>query len=1258
MGENMADKNYTNKLGIDVSEFKRAMSEVNANLKNLRSQIKYNTIASGEYNQVIKLYNETIDKSIEKEKMLEDELKRLKNATEQDSKAIANAEKRLYDQKTATENVKQEMQEYIETQKKASDAADKHSIKLNTLSYVFSELAATIAKKACKALVDFTKETINTGMQFESAFAGVKKVTSGTEEDFKKLETEIRKTALEKPISADQLASIYQMGSQLGIAKDSLKDFSNSIIDLAKTSDLTEEAGATMIAQYANVTGLKPEEYRKFASTLSYLGSTTATTESTIMDFASRISGSAKLIGMSHQEILALSTALGSVGINAEMGGSAISKIMNSIDVAVDKNNDTLRVWADTAGMSATQFASLWKNDVASAFQVVISGMTKFKDEGGSLNLLLEELDIKNIRQTETLKKLANASELLAEDMSKANDEWEKAAFLGDSAGQVYNTVESQMQLLRNSFAEMQISIYEGLKEPLAEAMKELSNLLKSNEIKAFGQVISTVMKTVINLVTLVIKNMKAIIPVLSGIITKMLILKAIELKSTIVAGLKGMCEAVKQLIPNLISATSAQLGLNTAMNANPIGLITTLIGLLIGGLVGLAMNYKEANAEIKEHTKALEEQHQQLVDNRVEREKTIAGIDAEANHTQSLVNELKTLVDENGKVKDGQQDRINTILPLIQNATGVEIECINGQITKYNELIGTLDQVIAKKHLEAKINAYQGDYEEAIKAEEETKNDRIKYVSELIKKEDELERYQKDIAAKRKKTGLGYYGADAEIGRRKNEIAELKKQIELYDESAKERKEVIDKYEGLITEQYNTFGNGSKTSTNTGSASNAGSAAGQAYVQGFSSAAKEGTRTTYQELLNQEKAYGDQLNDYLSKVKDANSGVTVEMVQDTKKKLDEIQKKVKEMKELLGDNTVNSKLVLNDETYGGLNRKREELKTQLAQMQTELANGNQSITQDMLSNVGKQIDQIDAKIKNLKNEWDENGNDGEISDEFESENANHVSKGVIFGKGVLGENAVEIEGAGKDAAGAYLDAFLKEKEDKKNQIAISAVKQANAEATNYQLATIDPNNLAIYDTTERMLAESKQTSQAQGLTDNAYKVIDAETWTLNQAIEAAKQIDFTVIGRVMCEGIANGISANAHLVVSAVRSMMAEANAAEEEETDEGSPSKVYYKHGKMIDLGLANGIRDYASEVSTQVRQMTSRANEAINLANSQMKSERLGTQQALMGAGPTEINYNFVQNNTSNKSLDTLAIYQESKSMLKRAVRNQYV
>ena len=1257
----MADKNYTNKIGVDTSEAQRGLKEISVSLKDLKASVQYATVASQDFNSKLVLLNKIVDENVEKEKLLENEYNKLANATDKDVIAITKAHEALERQRTATELARQDVKNFTKANEDARKAADEHAVKINTLSYVLSDLASTLAKKACKALVDFTKETINTGMQFESAFAGVRKVTSGTEEDFKNLENEIRKTALEKPISADQLASIYQMGSQLGIAKDGLKDFSNAIIDLAKTSDLTEEAGATMIAQYANVTGLKEEEYRKFASTLSYLGSTTATTESTIMDFASRISGSAKLIGMSHQEILALSTALGSVGIKAEMGGSAISKIMNSIDVAVDKNSKELQTWAQVAGVSSSEFANKWKTNVSGAFQDVLTGMTKFKDEGGSLNILLEKLDIKNIRQTETLKKLANASELLAEDMSKANEEWEKASFLGESAGQVYNTVESQLQLLKNSFAEMQISIYDGLKEPLAEAMKELSNLLRSNEFKAFGKVISTVMKTAINLITLTIKNMKAIIPVLTGIITKMLILKAIELKTTIVSGIKSLCSA-------LISTTSAQLGLNAAMNANPIGLITTLIGLLVGGLVGLIMNYKDANEEVKAHTKALEEQRDKLIENREERERTIAGIDAEANKTQALVNELKTLVDENGRVKEGQQDRINTILPLIQNATGVEIECINGQITKYNELIGTLDQVIAKKRLEAKINAYQGDYEEALRQEEETKNDRIKYVSELIKKEDELEKYQNDIADKRKKTGLGYYNADAEIGRRKNEIAELKKQIELYDDSAKERKEVIDKYEGLITEQYNTFGNDSKTN-NTEGASNAGAAAGKAYASSYnaavdnenkkkSSSKKEETHTSYQELLNQEKTYQTQLQNYLTAIKQGNGEITVEMVEDTKKKLDEVQKKVKDMKQLLGDNTVSTKLVLDDETYGGLNKKREELAKQLKDMQSELTKGNKDITQDMLNNVGKQIDQIDAKIKNLKNEWDESGEDGEISDEFESENTNHKSTGVIFGKGVLGENAVEMAGAGKDAAAAYLEGYKAEKERQQEEIAKNAITQANQEALNYQIATIDPTNIEIYDATEKYLAESKQTSQAQGLEDNAYKVVNAETWTLNQAIAAAMQIDFTVVGKYICDGIALGIEQNKHVVIDAVRAMMEEANDVAESEEEIESPSKVFYRYGRFMDMGLANGIKDYAKLVSTQVQEMTSRANEAIGLANSHINAERYGNVQAFKGTGNTNINYNFTQNNTSNKSLDTLAIYQETKSMLKRTVRNQYV
>ena len=284
-------KNYTKQISIDVSELKKELRSLTQTAKISAEETNKIRLATVSYSDAINKLTNNVNNNKSKEDLLRKALEEVTNSTDANKDAINKATLELEKQITATTKDENTLKEYIEKTEKAKIENDNLKNSFDYLNRVIYDVAKALAEKACKALVDFTKETINTGMQFESAFAGVRKVTSGTEEDFENLEAEIRKTALEKPISADQLASIYQMGSQLGIAKDGLKDFSDAIIDLAKTYDLTEEAGATMIAQYANVTHLPVEEYRKFASTLYYLGSTTATTESTIMDFSSPTRG-------------------------------------------------------------------------------------------------------------------------------------------------------------------------------------------------------------------------------------------------------------------------------------------------------------------------------------------------------------------------------------------------------------------------------------------------------------------------------------------------------------------------------------------------------------------------------------------------------------------------------------------------------------------------------------------------------------------------------------------------------------------------------------------------------------------------------------------------------------------------------------------------------------------------------------------------------------------------------------------------------
>ncbi|MCQ2609201.1 MAG: phage tail tape measure protein, partial [Lachnospiraceae bacterium] len=750
----MSEKNYSGKLNIDVNTFKKALSEAKLAIRESVAELKYSIASSKDAKKVMDSYTESITSHNNKIEALKNTYDAIVKKEGNLSKAARNAHIDLLNEQSATEKLKAEFEKYKKTVNDSCGANENLCHALTWVQQVTLDAAEAIGKKLATAIVDFTKETVNTGLQFETAFAGVKKVVDGTSEDFAKLQSEIRKTATEKPISADALASLYQAGAQLGVDKDSLKDFTNAIIDLQNTSDLTAEAGATMLAQYANVMKLPSEDYERFASTLSYLGSTTATTESRIMAMAQRMSGAGSAVGMTHQGLLALATAMGSVGIEAEMGGSAISTIMLNIESAVAKSNDKLQVWAETAGMTASEFSKLWKTDVTGAIQAVLKGLSDEKAGGESLILTLEELGIKNIRQRQTMLQLSSASDMLTETINKANKEWENNTFLAESSSRVYETTANQMTLLQNSFKEVQLSIYDDLAKPLQDVTKELTEFLKSDDVKKFsqdfateiakiGKIVTTVIKGIISNFDKICTTVKAIIPILAGVVSKFLALKTINFAS-------GIIKNVKSLITALVKATTAQQGLNIAMSSNPIGMVATAIGLLITALMGLnsvigdtTTAYEKQTQKITEETEAIAKEKQALLETREAREANISGIDAEYSNYQNLIDELKTLVDENGNVKEGYSDRVNAIIPLLQNATGEEITLINNQIQGYDNLIDKLDEVIAKKRAEAKISAYEGDYKDAIKGLDEVAKERDKAnaeYNEILNKTLEME--------------------------------------------------------------------------------------------------------------------------------------------------------------------------------------------------------------------------------------------------------------------------------------------------------------------------------------------------------------------------------------------------------------------------------------------------------------------------------------------------------------------------------------
>ena len=301
--------------------------------------------------------------------------------------------------------------------------------------------------------------SVKAAIDYEYAFADVRKTIIATEEEYAELSDGIREMALIKPISQEDLAKIMSLGGQLNIATQNLKMFTSVVADLDVATDMELEDASLQLARFANISGMAQSDIDRLGATIVDLGNNSATTESQIMLMAMRIAGSASNIGMSAPNVLALASALSAVGIQAEMGGNAISTIMNRIDKDIATSSDTLHVWAETAGMSAQEFSTLWKTDVTQALMAVVKGMGTFRDEGNNLNLLLKDMGISYMRQVDTMQRMSRTGNLMEELFTRSDTAWTQNTALVREATQRYETAESRIQLMKNSVNELGITI-------------------------------------------------------------------------------------------------------------------------------------------------------------------------------------------------------------------------------------------------------------------------------------------------------------------------------------------------------------------------------------------------------------------------------------------------------------------------------------------------------------------------------------------------------------------------------------------------------------------------------------------------------------------------------------------------------------------------------------------------------------------------------------------------------------------------------
>lgn len=378
----------------------------------------------------------------------------------------------------------------------AGSAAQGASVKATAAASGFGQLSGSIKKNkdewsdlSTKAMIGGAAIVGGLGLatkaaiDWESAWAGVAKTVDGTDAQMAKLEEGLRGLARTLPATHQEIAGVAEAAGQLGVARDDIVKFTEVAIGLGEATNLSAEEAATSLAQFSNIMGTVAREgvagYEKLGSTLVELGNNGASTEKQIMEMGLRLAGAGNQIGATESDVLALANALSSVGIEAQLGGGAMSRAMLKMNSAVISGGDELKKFAEISGMSASDFAAQWRKDPISATNAFISGLGRIGDSGGDASAALNDVGLAGTQNAQVLLRAAGASDLVTKSLKMGKSAWRENAALAEEVGKRYATAESRIRVSMNQVRDAAIDIGGAVAPAFAKAAEGIAGLVR-----------------------------------------------------------------------------------------------------------------------------------------------------------------------------------------------------------------------------------------------------------------------------------------------------------------------------------------------------------------------------------------------------------------------------------------------------------------------------------------------------------------------------------------------------------------------------------------------------------------------------------------------------------------------------------------------------------------------------------------------------------------------------------------------------------
>ena len=704
MGEGSAQ---AQKLQMQIINQKASIAKTEAAID------KYNNQLSDMQSETGKL-NKSIDDNEEK-------LKSLKKAY---SDAVLMYGKNSQEAKDLAAQIKDLSGELVQNKSKlqqaedAADKLDKSMVDLDSSTEkasngftVFKGALANLVSqgisRAIEGIKDLAKQTFEVGSSFEAGMSNVAAVSGASTSEIEKLTEKAQEMGAKTKFSATEAADAFNYMTMAGWKTEEMLSGIEGIMNLAAASGADLATTSDIVTDALTAMGYSASESGKLADVMA-AASSNANTNVEMMgatfQYAAPIIGA---LGYSMEDAAVAIGLMANAGIKGDKAGTALRSTLTRLSAPPKECAQAM----EDLGLSLTDSEGNMKSmdevmqDLRKAFagldetsQTAYAKQIAGQEAMSGLLAIVRAAPADYDKLTKAVNNSSGAAEKMAETMT--------------------NNVSGQITLLKSKVEGIMIKVFDKASKSIRKAIDSISKGLDKINWNKVAKNVGNVAEAAADLFNFIIDHGDKVVSVIQAIAVGFVTFKAVSIIGSVVTAFQGLVTAVQ-------AGQTVMAALNATMALTPVGMIAAAAA-GIAGLIVLAEKHKKSVDAQREAQYGLTEAQQDAIDKAADmvetynqldhaRNDNVSAISNEYGYLKGLKDEYNSLIDENGRVKTGYEDRANFILNQLASAMGVEVDKIKETIDANGKLGKSIDEIIQKKQAEATLAANEEMYREAI---------------------------------------------------------------------------------------------------------------------------------------------------------------------------------------------------------------------------------------------------------------------------------------------------------------------------------------------------------------------------------------------------------------------------------------------------------------------------------------------------------------------------------------------------------------